>query len=45
MSPTPINPKIDMREIKPITFDVRVPELKISEVEMSIKEGLRRLSL
>jgi hypothetical protein len=45
ISPTPINPKLDMKEIKPITFLVKVPELKISEVEMSIKEGLRRLTL
>ena len=45
ISPTPINPKLDMKEIKPITYEIRVPELKISEVEMSIKEGLRRLSL
>lgn len=44
ISPTPINPKLDMKEIKPITYEIRVPELKISEVEMSIKEGLRRLS-
>jgi hypothetical protein len=45
ISPTPINPKLDMKEIKPITYEITVSELKISEVEMSIKEGLRRLSL
>ena len=45
ISPTPINPKIDWREIEPITETIKVPELKISEVEMAIKEGLRRISL
>lgn len=45
VSPTAINPKLDMKEIKPITYEIKVSELKISEVEMSIKEGLRRLSL
>lgn len=44
ISPTPINPKLDMKEIEPITHQIRVSELKISEVEMSIKEGLRRLT-
>jgi uncharacterized membrane protein len=45
MSPTPINPKLDWREIEPITEMIKIPELKISEVEMAIKEGLRRVSL
>ena len=45
MSPTPINPKLDWREIEPITETIKIPELKISEVEMAIKEGLRRVSL
>lgn len=45
ISPTPIDPKLNMGEIEPITYRIKVPELKISEVEMSIKEGLRRLSL
>ena len=43
--PTPINPKLDWREIEPITETIKVPELKISEVEMAIKEGLRRVKL
>ena len=45
ISPTPINPKLDWREIEPITETIKIPELKISEVEMAIKEGLRRISL
>ena len=45
ISPTPINPKLDWREIEPITETIKIPELKISEVEMAIKEGLRRASL
>ena len=45
ISPTPINPKLDWREIEPITETIKIPELKISEVEMAIKEGLRRVSL
>ena len=45
ISPTPINPKLDWREIEPITETIKVPELKISEVEMAIKEGLRRVQL
>jgi hypothetical protein len=45
ITPTPINPKLDWREIAPIIETVKIPELKISEVEMAIKEGLRRVSL
>jgi hypothetical protein len=45
ISPTPINPKLDWREIEPITETIKISELKISEVEMAIKEGLRRVSL
>jgi hypothetical protein len=45
VSPTPINPKLDINEIRPITYQIKVSELKISEVEMSIEEGLRRLTL
>lgn len=45
ISPTPINPKLDWREIEPITETIKIPDLKISEVEMAIKEGLRRVSL
>lgn len=45
ISPTLINPKLDWREIEPITETIKVPELKISEVEMAIKEGLRRVQL
>jgi len=45
ISPTPINPKLDWREIEPITETIKISELKISEVEMAIKEGLRRISL
>ena len=45
ISPTPINPKLDWSEIEPITETIKIPELKISEVEMAIKEGLRRVSL
>jgi hypothetical protein len=34
-----------LREIGPITETIKVPDLKILEVEMAIKEGLRRVSL
>ena len=45
ITPTAINPKLDWREIEPVTETIKVPDLKISEVEMAIKEGLRRVSL
>jgi hypothetical protein len=45
ISPTPINPKLNWSEIEPLVETVTIPELKISEVEMAIKEGLRRVSL
>ena len=45
ITPTPINPKLDWREIEPITETIKISDLKISEVEMAIKEGLRRVSL
>ena len=45
ITPTPINPKLDWREIEPLMEEIKVPELKISEVEMAIREGLRRVSL
>jgi len=45
ISPTPINPKIDWNEIEPLIETIKISDLKISEVEMAIKEGLRRVSL
>ena len=45
ISPTPINPKITWSEIEPLIETIKVSDLKISEVEMAIKEGLRRVSL
>ena len=44
MDPTPINPKLDMAEIKPITFTHKVSEGKIDEVETAIRESLKRLN-
>jgi hypothetical protein len=45
ISPTPINPKITWSEIEPLIETIKVSDLKISEVEMAIKEGLRRVTL
>jgi hypothetical protein len=45
VSPTPINPKISWSEIEPLIETIKISDLKISEVEMAIKEGLRRVSL
>ncbi len=44
ISPTPIDPKLKWSEIEPLVETVTIPELKISEVEMAIKEGLRRVN-
>jgi len=43
MEPTSINPKLDMAEIKPITFTYKVSEAKIDEVEAAIRESLKRI--
>ena len=40
VNPVAINPKLDMAEIKPITFDYQVSQSKIDEVEAAIKQGL-----
>ena len=44
LMPVPINPKLQMSEIEPITHQIKISEQKISEVEMAIKEGIRRAS-
>ena len=43
ISPTPINPRLDWDEIKPLIETITVSESKIAEVEAAIKEGLRRV--
>jgi len=43
ISPTPINPKLDWKEIKPLLETIQVSGSKIAEVEAAIKEGLRRV--
>ena len=43
VSPTPINPKLDWKEISPLLETIQVSDLKIAEVEESIREGLRRV--
>lgn len=40
VNPVAINPKLDMSEISPITFDYQVSQSKIDEVEAAIKQGL-----
>jgi len=40
VNPVAINPKLDISEIKPITFDYQVSQSKIDEVEAAIKQGL-----
>jgi len=42
-SPTPVNPKLDWKEIKPLLETIQVSDSKIAEVEAAIKEGLRRV--
>jgi hypothetical protein len=42
MDPVAIDPKLDIEEIKPITFLHKVSESKISEVEAAIRESLKR---
>ena len=42
MDPIAINPKLDMAEIEPITFTYKVSESKIDEVEVAIRESLKR---
>jgi len=44
ISPTPINPKLDWKEIKPLLETIQVSDSKIDEVEAAIKEGLRRVN-
>jgi len=44
ISPTPVNPKLDWKEIKPLLETIRVSDSKIAEVEAAIKEGLRRVN-
>jgi hypothetical protein len=43
ISPTPINPKLDWQEIKPLLETIQVSDSKIAEVEASIVEALRRV--
>ena len=43
ISPTPINPKLDWKEIKLLLETIQVSDSKITEVEESIKEALRRV--
>ena len=43
ISPTPINPKLDWKEIKPLLETIQVSDSKITEVEESIIEALRRV--
>ncbi len=43
ISPTPINPKLDWKEIKPLLETIQISDSKIDEVEAAIKEGLRRV--
>ena len=43
ISPTPINPKLDWKEIKPLLETIQVSDSKIAEVEAAIMEGLRRV--
>ena len=43
ISPTPINPKLDWKEIKPLLETIQVSGSKIAQVEAAIKEGLRRV--
>jgi hypothetical protein len=43
VSPTPINPKLDWKEIKPLLETIQISDSKIDEVEAAIKEGLRRV--
>jgi len=44
ISPTPVNPKLDWKEIKPLLETIQVSDSKIDEVETAIKEGLRRVN-
>jgi len=44
ISPTPINPKFDWKEIKPLLETIQVSDSKIAEVEAAIMEGLRRVN-
>jgi hypothetical protein len=43
VSPTPINPRLDWKEIKPLLETIQISDSKIDEVEAAIKEGLRRV--
>jgi hypothetical protein len=43
ISPTPINPRLDWAEIEPLLETIQVSDSKITEVEESIKEALRRV--
>jgi hypothetical protein len=44
VNPVVINPKLDMSEILPITFDYKVSQSKIDEVEKAIKQGLLQVN-
>jgi len=44
ISPTPINPKLEWKEIKPLLETIQVSDSKIAEVEAAIMEGLRRVN-
>jgi len=41
VNPVAINPKLDMSEIAPITFDYQVSQSKIDEVDAAIKQGIQ----
>ena len=41
VNPVAINPKLDMSEISPITFDYQVSQSKIDEVEAAIRQGIQ----
>ena len=44
VNPVAINPKLDISEVLPITFNYKVSQSKIDEVEKAIKEGLTRVN-
>jgi hypothetical protein len=44
VNPVAINPKFDISEVLPITFNYKVSQSKIDEVEKAIKEGLTRVN-
>ena len=44
VNPVAINPKLDISEVLPITFNYKVSQSKIDEVEKAIKEGLTKVN-